>query len=64
MTPKEKNEFAELARRQMELVGENPEREGLLRTPTRVAEAMSFLTSGYNLNPETVLNDAPFEGAP
>ena len=61
MTPKDKNEFAQLARRQMELVGENPEREGLLRTPSRVAEAMSFLTSGYDLNPEKVLNDALFD---
>ena len=61
MTPRDKNEFAQLARRQIELVGENPEREGLLRTPTRVAEAMSFLTSGYDLNPEKVLNDALFD---
>ncbi len=61
MTQREKDELAGLVRRQMELLGENPKREGLRRTPTRVAEAMEFLTSGYSLNPNTVLNDALFE---
>src|SRR4051794_27897517 len=45
----------------MLLVGEDPEREGLKRTPTRVAEAQAFLTGGYALDPNTVLNDALFE---
>jgi GTP cyclohydrolase IA len=61
MTPKEKNELAGLVRRQIELVGEKPGREGLRRTPARVAEAMEFLTSGYELKPEAVLNDALFD---
>ncbi|HTD67499.1 MAG TPA: GTP cyclohydrolase I FolE [Candidatus Limnocylindria bacterium] len=61
MTPKQKDEFTNLVRRQMELVGEDPEREGLRRTPVRVAESMDFLTSGYALNPMTVLNDALFD---
>ena len=61
MTPKEKNELAGLVRRQIELVGEKPDREGLRRTPARVAEAMEFLTSGYELDPMTVLNDALFD---
>ena len=43
------------------LVGENPEREGLLKTPERVAKAMQFLTHGYNLNPEEILNSAKFK---
>ncbi|HEY0549384.1 MAG TPA: GTP cyclohydrolase I FolE [Verrucomicrobiae bacterium] len=61
MTPKEKNELTGLVRRQIELVGEKPGREGLRRTPARVAEAMEFLTSGYELDPITVLNDALFD---
>jgi GTP cyclohydrolase IA len=44
----------------LELIGENPDREGLLRTPLRVAKAIQFLTQGYNLDPEAVLNSAKF----
>ncbi|BDI33167.1 GTP cyclohydrolase 1 [Capsulimonas corticalis] len=41
-------------------VGEDPDREGLLRTPHRVAEALKFLTSGYKQDVETLLNGAIF----
>lgn len=61
MTPKQKDEFAKLVRRQIQMVGEDPEREGLQRTPQRAAESMSFLTSGYETDPATVLNEALFE---
>ena len=61
MNQKQKDEMARLVRRQMELIGEDTQREGLLRTPVRVAESMSFLTSGYDSDPMTVLNDALFD---
>lgn len=42
-------------------VGENPAREGLLKTPVRAAKAMQFLTQGYDLNPAEILRSAMFK---
>jgi GTP cyclohydrolase I len=42
-------------------LGEDPTREGLLRTPARVSRAMQFLTSGYREDPRLILNEAVFE---
>lgn len=42
-------------------MGENPEREGLLKTPERVAKAMQYLTHGYDLNPVAILKSAMFK---
>jgi GTP cyclohydrolase IA len=42
-------------------LGENPEREGLLRTPERVEKSLKFLTQGYTMDLEKVLNNAIFE---
>ena len=44
----------------LRFVGEDPEREGLIRTPQRVSDAMEFLTSGYQMDIESVLNGALF----
>ena len=42
-------------------IGENPEREGLKKTPERIAKAMEYLTKGYNEDPEEILRSAMFE---
>ena len=42
-------------------LGENPEREGLLKTPERIAKAMLYLTHGYDLNPKEILGSALFK---
>jgi GTP cyclohydrolase IA len=53
--------YAALVRDQLALLGENPEREGLMRTPDRVAKAMGFLTQGYTMTIEGVVGEALFE---
>lgn len=53
--------YADLVRTQLELLGEDPDREGLLKTPTRVANAMQFLTRGYTQTVEEVIGTALFE---
>lgn len=45
----------------LQLLGENPDREGLQKTPIRVAKAMQVLTRGYTQDPKKVLTDALFE---
>ena len=42
-------------------LGENPNREGLLKTPERVAKALQFLTHGYDIKPEEILKSALFQ---
>ncbi|MDR3712910.1 MAG: GTP cyclohydrolase I FolE [Puia sp.] len=44
----------------LSLLGEDPAREGLIRTPERVAKAMQFLTQGYGLDAQAILNSAKF----
>lgn len=42
------------------LLGEDPNREGLLKTPERVAKSMQYLTQGYQIDPKAILNSAKF----
>lgn len=68
MSYKKKEEFCEDEITEMEkhyrqvlkLLGENPDREGLLKTPHRIAKAMQFITHGNNLDAKEVLNSAKF----
>ncbi len=53
--------YARAVREQLELIGEDPGREGLLKTPGRVARAMAFMTEGYRQDARTVIGDALFE---
>ena len=54
-------ELAELVRRQLELLGEDPAREGILKTPERVAKSLAWLTGGYTMDARAVVGDALFE---
>lgn len=54
-------EHERLVRRQLELIGEDPAREGLLKTPARVSFALEFLTQGYDMSVEDVIGGALFE---
>jgi GTP cyclohydrolase I len=56
-----KEEIAKYVHNILVEIGENPERQGLKKTPERVANAYEFLTQGYNQDIEAVLNQAIFE---
>jgi GTP cyclohydrolase IA len=53
--------YADLVREMLVRLGEDPNRDGLQRTPERVQRAMQFLTKGYQEDPETLLNSALFD---
>jgi GTP cyclohydrolase I len=54
-------ELAEIVRRQLALIGEDPEREGLRSTPKRVAKSLRWLTQGYDLSVKDVVGNGIFE---
>ncbi len=47
-------------RETLELIGENPNREGLIKTPERIAKALQYLTQGYHMDAKSILNGAKF----
>ena len=55
-----KESIADLMRKVIALIGEDPDREGLRKTPERFEKALKFLTSGYHQNLDNVLNGATF----
>ena len=59
-TPENK-EFEDLIRRELELIGEDTKREGLLKTPSRVTNSMKFLTQGYSSSAEEVVGKGIFK---
>ena len=54
-------ELSNIYYRVLKLIGEDPDREGLKKTPERVAKALNFLTNGYNQNPCKIINSAKFK---
>ena len=54
-------EFQQLIRRQLELIGEDPDREGLRRTPERVASSLAWLTRGYEMDVQQVIGQGVFD---
>jgi GTP cyclohydrolase I len=54
------SELIEHYKESLNLLGEDASREGLLKTPERVAKSMQFLTQGYNLDPKVILDSAKF----
>jgi GTP cyclohydrolase I len=54
-------DLEDLVRKQLELIGEDPDREGLLKTPARVAASLKWLTRGYERDARQVIGDAMFD---
>jgi len=63
LSDSEEAEFETTVRRQLQLVGEDPDREGLVRTPKRVARSMAWLTRGYRQDAWSAVGEGVFEEA-
>src|SRR5262245_19914179 len=57
----EEGRIAELMRGVLEEIGEDPQRDGLVRTPVRTEKALKYLTSGYRANIRDIINGALFD---
>ncbi len=60
LSEEQTQEFLGLYKRVLELIGEDPSREGLIKTPERVVKSLRFLTQGYRQDPAAVLKAATF----
>jgi GTP cyclohydrolase I len=58
---KRHEEFEQAVKTMLEIIGENTDREGLLKTPSRVAKSFEFMTGGYSQDPVKILNEALFQ---
>ncbi|WP_086225954.1 GTP cyclohydrolase I FolE [Campylobacter devanensis] len=56
-------EFQDCVKKMLEIMGEDPNRDGLLNTPKRVTKAYEFITQGYSQSPLDILGDAMFESS-
>ena len=61
MNDKDKKHLEEITKSLLESIGEDPNREGLLKTPQRVAKSWEFLSKGYDEDLDTLINNAIFE---
>ena len=60
MDNQSKNSIENITTKLLENIGENPNREGLIRTPHRVAKAWDYFSQGYRLNLDDIINNAVF----
>ena len=61
MSDKEKKRLEEITKELLGLIGEDSTRQGLIKTPKRVAESWKFLSQGYHLNLDEIINEAIFD---
>ncbi len=60
---KDKEKFEQAVKTMLNLIGEDINRQGLLKTPSRVYKSLKFMTEGYGQDPKEILNDALFDSS-